>query len=171
MDFTTTISALRRAGWGFEPPLDEQRPVPRSLLGFPAAFGAWTVAFSRLANADDTVWFLSVEDYRGTADSAFAWNEFEKLSLDAAVDPEQTAAVAAFWAGHLPVLLSVGGDYEYLAIRSDGRIVHGGGPEFEETSVVADDFEALLTELAEPGGPRHPLVRALFPELADSRES
>lgn len=166
MDSATTIEALRRAGWGFEPPLDEQRPVPRSLLRFPAAFGAWTVAFSRLANADETAWFLSVEDYRGTADSGFAWNELETLSLEAAADPEQAAAVAAFWTEHLPVLLAVGGDYEYLAIRADGRIVHGGEPEFELTTVVADDLGALFAELCDPAGPRHPLVRALFPELA-----
>ncbi|MFK4728067.1 hypothetical protein ROT00_00095 [Agromyces mediolanus] len=162
MDFATTIDALRRAGWVYGPPLDDQRPVPRRLLGFPAAFGAWSVSFSRLSNADDDVWFLSVEDYLGTSESAFAWNEFERLSLEAAAGPEQAAAVTAFWAGHLPFLHSVRDDYEYLAIASDGRVVHGREPEFEETTTVADDLPALLAELAGVDGPRHPLAAALF---------
>src|SRR5688572_19191223 len=37
---------------------------------------------------DETVWFLCVSDFRGTSESAFAWNEWERISLDAAEEDD-----------------------------------------------------------------------------------
>ena len=37
--------------------------------------------YALLCRADESVWFLSAADYAGTADSAFAWDEFKHLSL------------------------------------------------------------------------------------------
>ena len=42
----------------------------------------------------------------------------------------------------------MGGAYEYYAIRvSDGVVVHGAEPEFEEVEEAAASFFQLLTEL------------------------
>ena len=41
--------------------------------------------------------FLSAADYAGTADSAFAWDEFKHLSLDAALDDEDRQGIRTFW--------------------------------------------------------------------------
>lgn len=106
--------------------------------------------FSLLCGADETTWFLSAGDYAGTTDSAFAWNEFERLSLDAALDAEDRARIASFWARHLPILLSVAGDYAFLAIdRATGAVVHGVEPEFEATTPVASSLEALFEAIME----------------------
>ena len=49
--------------------------------------------------------------------------------------------IRTFWDRHLPVLMSVAGDYEFLAIDQDtGAVVHGIEPEFEAVTVVADNW-------------------------------
>lgn len=158
MDVTTAaIAALRAAGWRFEPPA-----VPRTRRSEgtgPAPVDAvhWGSAFSRLSSPDDAVWFLALEDYAGApasaaeaADDGFAWNAFERLSLDAAAGDPDRAAIRAFWGRHLPILLSVRGPYAYLALRDDGVVVYGEEPEFEETEEVAPDLGALLREISDP---------------------
>ena len=70
-----------------------------------------------------------------------AWDEFKHLSLDAALDDEDRQGIHTFWDRHLPVLMSVAGDYEFLAIDQDtGAVVHGIEPEFEAVTVVADSW-------------------------------
>ncbi|EHT9927417.1 SMI1/KNR4 family protein, partial [Listeria monocytogenes] len=49
---------------------------------------------------------------------------------------------------HLPIMMSVGGCYEYYAIAlNDENVVHGSEPEFEESLVVADSFADFLLEI------------------------
>jgi len=105
----------------------------------------WVSSFSLLSNSDDTVWFLSRDDYSTETVSAFAWNEWEQLSIEAATTDEEAVAVSRFWERHLPILLSVRNGYEYLAVRDDGAVVHGTEPEFEEAVVVFPHFEDLLS--------------------------
>ena len=73
------------------------------------------------------------------------------MSLQAAADAGDTvwqADIRRFWDAYIPVGLSVGGAYEYYAIRvSDGVVVHGAEPEFEEVEEAAASFFQLLTEL------------------------
>ncbi|AXL12567.1 hypothetical protein DXT68_10730 [Microbacterium foliorum] len=107
----------------------------------------WASSFSLLANVDETVWFLSRDDYSTGADGAFAWNEYEQLSLQAATTDDEAAAISRFWTRHLPLLLSVRNGYEYLAVRDDGAVVHGAEPEFEEAVVVFSHFDDLLTHI------------------------
>lgn len=99
-------------------------------------------------NPDETVWFLCMNDFNRHGDDAFRWNEFEIISLQAAIDEndaERQSAIVKFWDNHLPVCLSVAGEYEYYAIRmSDGVIVHGSEPEFEETTDVAPSFARFM---------------------------
>ncbi|MBD9474842.1 hypothetical protein IB268_18115 [Achromobacter sp. ACM01] len=112
---------------------------------------AFLSLYTQLSSADDTRWFLSAADYAGTADSAFGWDAFRDISLEAAISDADRHAVETFWARHVPIFMSVDGDYEFLAIdRISGRIVHGVEPEFEAVSEVAsglgDLFEQMLAD-------------------------
>ena len=73
---------------------------------------------------------------------------FERLSLDAAMSEADRQCVQEFWQAHIPFAASVASDYAYLALRSDGVVVCGYGPEFEESAeqVAASlsDFLALF---------------------------
>lgn len=106
---------------------------------------ACTSSFSVLSSPNETVWFLSVADYTGASESAFAWNEFEVMSTDAALSPQELESISRFWAVHLPILISVReGEYAYLAVRDDGVIVYGAEPEFETTIPIANSLHGLL---------------------------
>jgi hypothetical protein len=105
-------------------------------------------SFKTLANQEDNVWFLSIEDYAKTIkDDGFAWNEFELDSLEYAEDEGQEEHVSNFWSNHLPFMMSVKNGYAYLAIvlngEDKGSIVSGSEPEYEETVKISsslDDF-------------------------------
>ncbi|MFC9515682.1 hypothetical protein ACFTSD_08160 [Nocardiaceae bacterium NPDC056970] len=159
--FVEAIARLRSAGWTFEPgpPHGWTSTAPESV---PADQVAWAASFSRLSSPDETTWFLALGDYVDSPDDAFAWNAFETMSRDAAMSPEDEAAVAGFWNRHCPILLSVRDGYSYLAIRDDGAIVHGAEPEFEDTTDVAVDLAALLRTIGDPPTPGIGLVETLL---------
>ncbi|MFO0968688.1 MAG: hypothetical protein U0793_24285 [Gemmataceae bacterium] len=119
----------------------------------PAAFSKFVGGLTSCLNHGETAWFLCEADYSGTSGAAFVWDEWERLSLDAAGDdPRFAAKVRSFWDAHLPFLLSVRDGYAYFAIRTAadgfGRVVAGREPEFEEASRVAGSFEEFLELLA-----------------------
>jgi hypothetical protein len=119
--------------------------MPAALRMAPETVIHWLCSFSVLSNSDETVWFFSRDDYSTEAEGAFAWNECEQLSIQAAMTDDEAATVTRFWKRHLPILLSVRDGYEYLAVRDDGALVHGTEPEFEEADVVFSRFEDLLS--------------------------
>ena len=67
--------------------------------------------------------------------------------------PDSEAEIRAFWNAHLPILLSVAGDYSYLAVCVDrtsanyGAVVEGYSPDFREPSTLCKSFDALLEEI------------------------
>ena len=106
-------------------------------------------SFSRLQTEDGTRWFNSVQDFNGesaeSAESAFAWNEFELQSLQAFdCDEAGQQQVRSFWDAHLPILLSVQGHYSYVALgvatHNWGQVFAGEEPEYEEAQCIAPDF-------------------------------
>ncbi len=101
---------------------------------------------SKAESADGSAWFLCMDDYERTDNTdVFSWNEFEKMSLESAESEEEKQQIKKWWERHLPVAMSVKGDYTFLAIDLDnGNIVQGYEPEFEDTEVVAENFEELL---------------------------
>ncbi|MFJ2369783.1 hypothetical protein [Microbacterium sp. NPDC087665] len=147
--FRRAAGSLKEAGWTCEPRLSTEGGAYAPLYTAPDTVNAWVSSFSLLSSADETVWFLSSDDYSSEAQGAFAWNEFEQLSIQAATTADEAAAVSHFWEHHLPILLSVRNGYEYLAVRDDGAVVHGTEPEFEEAVVVLSQFEDLLTYIIE----------------------
>ena len=159
----SAIGCVQEAGWTYEPPSSAEDGIPAALHTAPETVIRWVSSFSLLSNSDETVWFLSRDDYSTEAEGAFAWNEWEQLSLQAATTDEEADAVSRFWKHHLPVLLSVRDGYEYLAVRDDGAVVHGAEPEFEEAVVVFSQFEDLLRYITtRPARPVHVVDRLLF---------
>lgn len=116
----------------------EQARVPASYMDF-----LWT--FKSLSNAAESRWFLSAEDFSDLTDAVFSWNEFKKMSLSAAASASKQRDVVEFWEQHLPILMLVDEDYQYVALnRSSGGIVHGIEPDFESVSVLAHSFENFM---------------------------
>lgn len=161
--FRGATGCLQEAGWTREPPRSTQDGVPSALHTAPETVIRWVSSFSLLSSSDETVWFLSRHDYSTGAEGAFAWNECEQLSIQAATTDDEAVAVSRFWKRHLPILLSVRHGYEYLAVRDDGAVVHGTEPEFEEAVVVFSHFEDLLRYInARPARRDHVVDRLLF---------
>ena len=103
------------------------------------------------ADSSQTSWFLCQSDFEGTSNSAFRWDEWEHLSLEAANgDTKLITEIRAFWNCHFPFLISVNSGYAFHAVCTAedrfGQIVEGHEPEFEEVSLVADSFENFLSE-------------------------
>ena len=161
--FQRAAESLQEAGWTCEPPAPTEEDVPSALHTASEPVIRWVSSFSLLSNSDETVWFLSRDDYSTGAEGAFAWNEWEQLSIQAAITDAEAEAVSRFWKHHLPILLSVRNGYEYLAVRDDGAVVHGTEPEFEEADVVFSHFEDLLGHIiARPARLDHVVDRLLF---------
>jgi hypothetical protein len=97
------------------------------------------------ANSASNVWFLGEGDYNGYAGHAFAWNEFEIMSLESTqLDENSSDKIRKFWRNHFPFMLSVHSDYAFLALcvsgDNYGAVVAGYAPEFEEAFKVCGSF-------------------------------
>lgn len=145
---------LQERGWRIERSSSREPLLPPPLLRryprLPIELTSFLEGLESCVNRDQNVWFLCREDFRGTDEQSFRWNEYEVMSLEAAGgDPVWQVQIRSFWDRHFPFMLAVHSDYDYLAVsledRSYGSIVHGFGPEFEETSTtVAPSFMEIL---------------------------
>lgn len=152
----TIIDELDRAGWSISrkttPSLSLNLAISARYPNIPEDYVMFLENVISCINPDQTAWFLVEDDYNGTSDSAFAWNEFENQSLEAAEDDtELIDNIKHFWDQHMPIMLSVKSGYAYLAItvseRNHGSIVYGGEPEYEDSEKITDSFQELLNEL------------------------
>ncbi len=136
------LSVLAARGWRVH------RATPVATPADSSEHAAFLSLYTQLSSADDTRWFLSAADYAGTADSAFGRDAFRDISLEAAISDADRHAVEAFWARHVPIFMSVDGDYEFLAIDLiSGQVVHGVEPEFEAVSEVASSLGELFEQM------------------------
>ena len=106
-----TVDALRSSGWRVEL-LASPAPLPEALVErypwVPAEFRDLAESVKCLCGPDDKAWVLTSADYAGTSDSAYAWNEWERQSLEAAgSDEDWSQRIEEFWDSHLPILLSL----------------------------------------------------------------
>lgn len=103
---------------------------------------------SNCSSPDDCSWFLCLSDYdKENLENEFAWNEFEKISIESASDAEEKAKISNWWNRHIPIFISVKEEYSFFAIdltNNLGHIVQGFEPEFEDTTLVANSFEEFL---------------------------
>ena len=110
---------------------------------------AFILSMQVVINAEGTSWLLTASDYLEQPPTNFRWNEWEILSLDAASsEPEWQSAIREFWDEHFPIGQSVGDGYAYWAVTREGSIVEGREPEFEEVTLIANDFSEFLSKLA-----------------------
>lgn len=123
-----------------------EHPVLRAYRITDEAYIGFLSAFSRLESGDGCEWFLFPDDFAENADpSAFAWNEFERISAEAALDERGAAEVREWWSRHLPIMMSVRGGYSFYALDTDSNhIVKGIEPEFEETWEAAESFSEFM---------------------------
>ena len=130
------LELLKSKGWcvelwdGETPALD-----PAFTLRYPRIPADYVKFLQRVklcVNADETVWFLCLNDYNNTGDSGWAWNAMEQIDLEG----EESAKdeIVEFWNRHMPFMFSVGGEYAYLAFRVSE----------ERFGSVAEGWEVLL---------------------------
>jgi hypothetical protein len=149
------LRTLRAAGWRVERVADGRRhSLPAEIVQrypwIPPEFREFAEQTKAAVSADEKAWLLTAADFAGESDAAFAWNEWERQSLDA-TDGDATLAehIRLFWDEHLPILMSVKSGYAYFAIeRTTLRVVCGEEPEYEQPSPLASSFAELLGLLA-----------------------
>ena len=103
-------------------------------------------SYRKVETIDGQAWLLSANDFISKSDDEFSSDEFEKISLSAAEnDTKWQLEIKEFWDKHLPLYMSVGDGYEYIAYNLEtGKFVEGAEPEFEETSEVASSVSEFL---------------------------
>lgn len=117
----------------------------------PNEYVAFLSAVAKCVTPNEATWFVCEDDFNHKSDTAFKWNEFELLSLEAAAgDSDWQSEITAWWDHYLPIVISVDGGYSFYAMdltRDRGAIVRGYEPEFEEVERVANTFEEFLAML------------------------
>ena len=132
--------SLTEQGWKVE--MQENNQIPAEITQrydlLPTDYIYFLRNMKACVNSAETVWMLCPDDFAPQGENGFDWNEFEKMSLDAAEgDSSWIAEIKSFWNDHLPICLSL----------KDGTIVTGEEPEFEETTQVAPSFRDFLQML------------------------
>ena len=95
-------------------------------------------------NQSATKWFLTPNDYL-PHDNGFQWNEFEIQSLECT---DNDSSIISYWDKHLPIIMCVDGDYSYYAINTEnGNVVYGYEPEYEVSTVIAEDFNIFICKI------------------------
>lgn len=97
---------------------------------------------------NEKTWFICEDEFNNSSDIAFKWNEYELLSLDAAMDDYiWKSEITTWWDNYLPIVMSVDGGYSFYAMgltNDKGAIVRGYEPEFEEVEKVANSLEEFF---------------------------
>ncbi|MFI2990616.1 hypothetical protein ACNYDF_16990 [Klebsiella aerogenes] len=159
MDLNTVITKLMESGWKAEPlniaavkPLTEA--LNTRLHNIPELLYKLIFSFQYCTNKEDTAWFVvRPELLKEYNDDPFSWDEFERLSYDAAIDDSDRERVSSFWRGHFCFFMSVKSGYVHISVvtkgQDAGRIVFGYEPDFEAVSVLANSIEEFFVLLIE----------------------
>src|SRR6185295_18224472 len=96
------IGRLQKKGWTVVKRSAEPFRLPPDVAvrhpNLPAAVTKFLGGLLSCENDTKTAWFLCEADYAGTSGAAFRWDEWERMSLEAAADDSRFAAAArAFW--------------------------------------------------------------------------
>lgn len=159
MDIVYELLQLQTAGWTVRVSAD-RRPLPVELLTrypwLPDHLRSLLSHYDQIFRQDLKMWLLVSADYAGFTELAFRWNEWELQSLEGAgQDQAWRQEIIGFWDHHLPIALSVEGGYSYYALRSDGTVVAGREPEYEETMPAAKSYFEFLQRLKQGSLPQH----------------
>jgi hypothetical protein len=147
------LRALEGLGWQVRRSASPEPLLPASIQQryscLPKELTQFLSGLDLCTNKEQTVWFMTREDYAETDPAKFEWDFCESLSLESAEsDAEAQVKIRSFWDRHFPFMLAVHSDYDYLAIslaeRSYGEIVHGSELYFESPTTVAPSFLEFL---------------------------
>jgi hypothetical protein len=142
----------KEKGWDITSKSVSQLHVNSSITSrykeLPMEYSEFLHVVEKCISPDEQAWFICEADFNNTLESAFKWNEFEMLSLEAAAgDSVWQSEITAWWDHYLPIVISVKDGYSFYAIdltTDSGAIVRGFEPEFEEVDKVADSFGEFL---------------------------
>ena len=145
------IEQLENKGWKYIASPNAGLQTPSRYVSVSEELREFIASFDVLCSEDETQWLVSAADYQRRT-GGFNWDEFEKISLQAAEgDLQWQQKIKSFWDSHLPIFMRVDGEYAYVAYccagENAGHYVSGSEPEFEEVSVVGstlDEFKAWL---------------------------
>lgn len=147
------LVCLKSRNWKVETDEINDNALPDELadryINIPPQWYHFISGLKALMSEDETTWFLCFRDFQEQDESAFQWNEWEKLSLESAEgDEEWEKKLRAFWDVHFPIVMSVRDGYSYYAISMEnGEIVYGCEPEFEECETVAESFDEFVEKI------------------------
>ena len=146
------IEWAKNSNWKIELSSEKKRftnEIMQRYSSIPVEYKSFYKLINICINQSDTNWFLSENDFLAIDGEGFAWNTFEKMSISAADgDYALIKQIEEYWNCHLPIMMCVGGEYEYYAINViTGTVVNGFEPEFEESSQVADSFLSFLSKI------------------------
>ncbi len=143
------LDQLRKLGWRVETS-PARRSLPSAITErypwMPDDYRSLVEEMAMICSPDDQSWFLTEADFAGTSESAYAWNEWEQQSLEAAgLDMAWKAAIGKFWDDHLSILFSTKSGYAFFALEKDGLgVVYGEEPEYEETTPIAESLTEFV---------------------------
>jgi hypothetical protein len=146
------LEELARSGWNVDI-LSHRRSLTGEVIArypwMPADYREFIEEVNAAVNPEQTAWLLTVSDFSPVSDRLWAWNEWERQSLDAArnhrfgaVDHGWTRDIKDFWDHHLPILTSVKSCYAYWALEHPGSNVVLG--EYEECTTLAPSIPEAL---------------------------
>ncbi|QTH42794.1 SMI1/KNR4 family protein [Cohnella sp. LGH] len=137
-------------GWDLtrksEPQLHLHSNITSRYKEIPNEYLEFLSMVEKCVTPNETTWFICEDEFNNSSDNEFKWNEFELLSIEAAMDDDRwKSEITAWWDNHLPIVMSVEGGYFFYAIDlTNGAIVRGYEPEFEEVEKAADTFTEFL---------------------------
>ncbi|MDE6627369.1 MAG: SMI1/KNR4 family protein [Lachnospiraceae bacterium] len=146
------IEWAENSGWSVKKKessfLNFNKEIKERYSSIPYEYQELLKVVEELVSPDEKTWFICESDYNSESGSAFKWNEFEMISLEAAEgDIEWQQEIISWWDKYLPIVMSVKDGYSFFAIdlyNEKGAIVEGREPEFEETKKVANDLNAFF---------------------------
>ncbi|WP_434751039.1 SMI1/KNR4 family protein [Paenibacillus amylolyticus] len=131
-----------------EPGLNLDHRLITRYTNMPPEYTAFLHVVKQCVTPSEQTWFLCEADYNNSSDSEFQWNEFELISLEAAIDDAAwRSEITTWWDHYLPFMVSVHDGYSFYAIdlsNEIGAVVSGEEPEFEEVTQVAEDLHHFL---------------------------
>lgn len=149
------LTILRDRGW-IVTDAKTIRSIPDSIVKryptLPSEVVAAICSADSCVSSDDKSWLLCLPDFTEESESAFRWNEFELMSLEAAADDaDWSERIKAFWDCHFPIWMSVEDGYRFAAVDltpdRHGTIVFGREPEFEETEIIARSYSEFVAKI------------------------
>ena len=145
------VDALKARGWRIRP-ARRLRPllppaVTRRYPAVPKEVVSFLSRFDLFTSPDEATWFLTGADFRRRKSRGYRWNEIECLMGEDDIDEEVRALDREHWDDHLPFVLSMADEPEYLAVKLSGplfgAIVHGFVP-WGDPQEIAPSFQAFL---------------------------